>query len=276
MPDAIQVQRRRGTASQCDAMTPAEGEIIVDTTNDRLRLGDGTTMGGVHQASAFDVRTQAFNRGTVGGTANAITVSLSPAIESYAAGLKIGFVAPGTNTGSTTINIDGVGAVTIQKVKDGSIADLESGDLVNGGYYEVVRVGSVFQLMSSGGGASGVWEQISSGTITNSSTSFNISVPSGYNSYELIIEDLGFGGTTISMVSPVNRFLRTGSGDVPVIKMTIYGSDLYQMVEVTGGQGDPFSPTRNDPAASSSRVSTVTISSFANLNGGTYKLYGRK
>ena len=41
-----QLQLRRGTTAQCGAMTPAQGEVVYDTTLGQLRLGDGTTAGG--------------------------------------------------------------------------------------------------------------------------------------------------------------------------------------------------------------------------------------
>lgn len=41
-----QFQPRRGTSGQCTAMTPAAGELIVDTTNSAVRVGDGSTAGG--------------------------------------------------------------------------------------------------------------------------------------------------------------------------------------------------------------------------------------
>lgn len=44
---AIQLQKRRGTVSENNTFTGAEGEITVDTTNKRLRLHDGFTIGGI-------------------------------------------------------------------------------------------------------------------------------------------------------------------------------------------------------------------------------------
>lgn len=46
MAYARQVKRRRGTESENNAFTGAEGEIVVDTTNHRLRVHDGATLGG--------------------------------------------------------------------------------------------------------------------------------------------------------------------------------------------------------------------------------------
>ena len=42
-----QVQAKRGTATQNDALTGAVGEVTVDTTNDSLRVHDGSTAGGI-------------------------------------------------------------------------------------------------------------------------------------------------------------------------------------------------------------------------------------
>lgn len=43
---AIQLQRRRGTQAQVLAATGAAGELIVDTTNNRVCVQDGVTAGG--------------------------------------------------------------------------------------------------------------------------------------------------------------------------------------------------------------------------------------
>lgn len=52
---AKQVQFRRGTSTQNNAFTGAEGEITVDTTSDRLRVHDGVTQGGIEVARKDDV-----------------------------------------------------------------------------------------------------------------------------------------------------------------------------------------------------------------------------
>jgi hypothetical protein len=43
---SVQVKRRRDTATNVAAFTGAQGELIVDTTNNRLRVMDGSTSGG--------------------------------------------------------------------------------------------------------------------------------------------------------------------------------------------------------------------------------------
>ncbi len=55
---AIQVQLRRGTATQNNAFTGAIGEVSFDTTNNQLRVHDGSTAGG------FKIGTGNFPTGT--------------------------------------------------------------------------------------------------------------------------------------------------------------------------------------------------------------------
>jgi len=46
MSTAVQVQYRRGTSTQVAAFTGAAGEMVVDTTNNRVVVQDGATAGG--------------------------------------------------------------------------------------------------------------------------------------------------------------------------------------------------------------------------------------
>ena len=56
---AASLQLKRGTATQVAAYTPLAGEIVVDTTNYYLVIGDGTTLGGKPLAVAAAVATSA-------------------------------------------------------------------------------------------------------------------------------------------------------------------------------------------------------------------------
>ena len=48
---AKQLQLRKGTATEHDTFTGANGEVTVDTTNKTLRVHDGTTAGGTQLAT---------------------------------------------------------------------------------------------------------------------------------------------------------------------------------------------------------------------------------
>ncbi|MHB8885799.1 MAG: hyaluronate lyase N-terminal domain-containing protein [Methylovirgula sp.] len=52
-----QLQLRRGTAAQIAAFTGAQGETVVDTTNNRLVVHDGATLGGFSAAKLSEVVT---------------------------------------------------------------------------------------------------------------------------------------------------------------------------------------------------------------------------
>jgi len=57
MTTAVQVQYRRGTASQVASFAGALGELVVDTTNNRVVVQDGATAGGFAAAKLSEVVT---------------------------------------------------------------------------------------------------------------------------------------------------------------------------------------------------------------------------
>lgn len=148
MADATQVQIRRDTASNLSGVTPALAEPGYDTTNKRLIMGDGLTLGGIPHPNAFDVQNGAFNTATAGGTGNALTLTFSPAPVAYATLMAFKFIASNTNTGASTLNVNGLGTRNIYKVSGGSVGALAAGDIVNGGVYEAIYDGTQFILIS--------------------------------------------------------------------------------------------------------------------------------
>jgi hypothetical protein len=81
--------------------------------------------------------------GTAGGTADALTLTPSPAITAYAAGQKFRFIAGADpNTGAATVAISGLAAQDIQN--DG--AALTAGQIAAGKLYEITYDGTAFQI----------------------------------------------------------------------------------------------------------------------------------
>ncbi len=67
-----QLQLRRGTATQVAAFTGAIGEVVVDTTNGRLVLQDGTTPGGIPAAKKSEIATAPFAASASSVNANSV------------------------------------------------------------------------------------------------------------------------------------------------------------------------------------------------------------
>jgi hypothetical protein len=103
---------------------------------------------------------------SVSGT-NAVTAVAALGMSAYAAGQRFSFLAAGTNTGATTLNINSIGAKAV--TKNGTTA-LGAGDIVSGAIIEVVYDGTEFQLVT---------QLIPSGIITMWSGSI-ASIPGGW------------------------------------------------------------------------------------------------
>ncbi|TDV39516.1 hypothetical protein C7405_101635 [Paraburkholderia caballeronis] len=102
-----------------------------------------------HAAQLGQVQSSTSNYAVATGTANAITIALSPALTAYVDGQPLRFKAAATNTGPTTINA-GAGAISLV----GAVGGLQGGEIVAGAMYEAFYVASsnTAVLVASGGG----------------------------------------------------------------------------------------------------------------------------
>lgn len=130
-------------------------------------VGNGTAR---NQYSAVgQIQDGALISATTGGSANAQTLTLSPAITAYTTRAKFHFIAGYTNTGATTLNINGVGATNIFSNKTGSA--LAGNEIIANRAYEVIYDGTQFLLLNP----SEEWQSwtptlsLNSGSLTNSS-----------------------------------------------------------------------------------------------------------
>jgi hypothetical protein len=105
-------------------------------------LGAGTAA--TDAAQYGQLQAGATTIATVTGT-DTYVGTLSPAIAAYATGNLFSFVAPNTNTGAATINLNSLGAKNITKL--GSTA-LAAGDIVSGRVYQIEYDGTRFQLLN--------------------------------------------------------------------------------------------------------------------------------
>jgi len=96
------------------------------------------------------VQTQLATRFTAGGTADAITGTLSPAIASYAAGLRVTATPGGANTVTgPTLNLNSLGTKTVKKRDSGGTkVVLAAGDYNASGPFDFEYDGTDFILLN--------------------------------------------------------------------------------------------------------------------------------
>jgi hypothetical protein len=103
-----QLQLRRGTVAQVAAFTGAQGEVVVDTTNNRLVVQDGATAGGVAAAKLAEIvpaggdgQLAALGIGTAADPSNPLSVYGTSILANSASDVRVKInKAAATNTAS--------------------------------------------------------------------------------------------------------------------------------------------------------------------------------
>ena len=115
--------------------------------NTKKHTNVGNASARNHYAAAGQVQDGSFVwLGTTSGTANAQTATATPAITAYAAGQKFRFKAGFTNTGATTLQINGIaGPKNIFDIATN--AALRSDQILVNYIYEVIYDGTQFVLL---------------------------------------------------------------------------------------------------------------------------------
>ena len=224
---SVQVKHRRDTALNIAGFTPAQGELIVDTTNNRLIVGDGATAGGfpVAMARRTAVADAAYSAGVKDrviaytSLTAARTVTL-PTAASFPGGAVLtvidesGACTPGkaikvAAAGSDTINgagslalLSAYGAATLESngsnawavVAGGAGATLTAAQSANGATF---TLNVLEQLVSGLSGASvTAATQIPAGALVLGCASRTVTTITGATSYSV-----GYTGTTTAFGS---------------------------------------------------------------------------
>lgn len=134
-PIATSAQAAAGT-SGTTIMTPATvaqqdalRALLAGSSSQVFNVAAATAT--THAAQAVQVQQGAFNNaGTAGGSANALTASISPAPAAYTDGLSIDLNISANNTGPTTLSLNGLAAKSVVGL---AYLNLQGSELVSGG-----------------------------------------------------------------------------------------------------------------------------------------------
>lgn len=211
-------------------------ETLYDGSNADQIGYDGSTsgLGSLNVQDAIDevyasVTNNTANAQTLtatGGTSNTYTLTAASTITAYAVGQEFLLRINHANTGAATLNVDGLGAKSIQKYDGaGSLTDLVTGDLRVDGIKSVFYDGTRFILSQSSltakgtftvtvedsatKGAGGVSPTTATGTFTRTGDLIN---------YQFILADVDTTGLTggnniyihfAALSDPMNAFSKT-------------------------------------------------------------------
>ena len=148
---------------------------------------------------------------------NAMVASIAPPPASLTAGLGIRIAAAGTNSGTTTLNLNGLGAVNVVR---GTGVALAAGDITAGEVLHLVYDGAHWQIANfSGGGA---------GSVTNNT----ISIPYG--------TDSSSSSNTITVTSTSPALPGSIGAPQPLVVKLANPITGATTIALTGVTGSPF------------------------------------
>ncbi|WP_201829534.1 hypothetical protein [Microvirga zambiensis] len=215
------------------------------------------------------VRSQALNWRTIGGTANALTMTLDPAPASYADLLGVplrGLVATTNTADAPTINVNGLGAKQITRRVAGALANAKKGDLPAGSVVELFYNGTSFEVLNPG-----------TADITNSFTtiqaytvpgSYTFVVPAGIR--RLYMEQVGGGGGGGGGNQGAGGFSGGGggAGGYVVSGQSVNPGDSVSITVGDGGAGGAGTTVGGQGAAGQSSVISLGGSFTITAAGG--------
>ena len=143
--------------------------------------------------------------GTSGGSANVQTITPNPAITTYTAGQRFSFLAGFTNTGTVTLNVNGLGAKNVFSGATGGA--LYAGQIIANVVCTVVYDGTQFQLVNPQ--ASWVtftpsWTQTNAITFTTNYCKYNVTGKTVNYQASLVATNSGTLNGAISVQTPIN------------------------------------------------------------------------
>jgi hypothetical protein len=120
-------------------ITPAKINQMVASLTSSITGTLGTSGLDAGAVTAAKSTPGAYWYATATGTADALLLTLSPALASLASGATVRFKAASTNTGAATIDVNGLGVKALEKLAGDALV---AGDLLANGIYEATYDGA--------------------------------------------------------------------------------------------------------------------------------------
>lgn len=249
-----------------DGSNAATGNLNIGS-NKITNVGTGTLRNDAAQVGQVQDSGLVYGA-TSGGSANAQTLTLSPAITAYVAGQRFSFLAGFTNTAAATLNVNAVGAKNIFNAATG--AAIGAGELVVGRLYEVLYDGTQFQLLNDVTPLQNgdyIWLGTTGGTATAQTASATpaitaykagqkfrflpVAASSGQSATQHTLNINGLGAKDITNSDATN--LTAGSFVSGAIVEVVYDGTRFKIVNDPSGWQD-WTPTVSSPSGSVSGV----------------------
>lgn len=177
------------------------------------------TWGAKLNTNMDDVDKVALGYYAVGGTANAITITTGLSLASIPVGMQVCFVASANNTSSTTINVDGTGAVTCKTITQVNLP----ADYIDTDFFTVARYTGanwiVDRQIERGSNANGSYVRFADGTqICRTETNQAVRVSASRMAYSWT-----FPAAFIDSNSSLSAMLPGASGSYTIVTLPEVG-----------------------------------------------------
>lgn len=196
---------------------------------------------------------------TAGGT-TAFTLTTGRSLAAYTSGLSFVAKMNATNTGASTLNVDGLGAKNIYKRSGSAISAVVAGDLVSGAFYRFDYDGTQF-VAAVAGGLTGVATQVFTGSGTYTPTA---------GMRYCIIECLGGGGGGGGVASSGGSGAAGGGGAGGYSRKLATAANVGTSQTVTIGAAGAVGSAGNNNggAGGDTSVGTLCVGKGASGGGG--------
>lgn len=202
------------------ASSVTTGVIWLNIADDNVTNPDSGGSNWVQIATSTDVQSGKWNYAVAGGTANSLTVALTPALPAYTAGVVIYFKAIADSTGALSINVNGLGAKSI----------LPLTRLRNGKIYSAAYDGTNFLLQGVDAGNAALTavtrfaSQFSSGSPFNLADNTVITTPITSFSDDGQADFVQSGNTVVCQrAGRYNIFATFGGGSAGAVQAMTFG-----------------------------------------------------